>query len=375
MKRILILCLFPGLFTTSFSQDIERKTYETKFTAEAPVIDGLMNDRCWESVDWGGNFIQTQPDENKPPSQQTEFKILYDDDNLYVFIRANDTEPEKISRIITRRDYFSGDMVEVNLDSYYDQQTAFSFTAMASGAKGDEAITQNGNNWDDSWNPIWYLATSIDDKGWNAEMRIPLSQLRFANKTDQVWGMQLMRHIYRLEERSTWQFILKGSPGMVHLFGELDQKTLALTFRVNLPITPELTLEYYGQPFISAGNYSDFKRITDTHAEKFTDRYHVFTSNEIKANSTGTAYLIDENSDGIDDYSIYNPNFNFQQFRSNLVLRWEYLPGSIVYLVWSQGRTNQTSEGIFSVGDNMKDLFDIVPHNIFLVKLSYWFAL
>jgi len=92
---------------------------------------------------------------------------------------------------------------------------------MASGAKGDEAITQDGNNWDSSWNPIWYLKISIDDKGWCAEMKIPFSQLRFGKKAEHVWGIQLMRHIFRLEERSTWQFIPKGSPGLVHLFGEL----------------------------------------------------------------------------------------------------------------------------------------------------------
>jgi hypothetical protein len=113
-----------------------------------------MNDGCWNTVDWGNDFIQTQPEENKPPSQKTAFKILYDDNNLYVFIRAYDTEPEKISRIMSRRDNFDGDMVEINIDSYYDKQTAFSFTATAAGVKGDEAITQNGNNWDPSWNPI-----------------------------------------------------------------------------------------------------------------------------------------------------------------------------------------------------------------------------
>jgi hypothetical protein len=180
-----------------------------------------LNDSCWNRVEWGGDFVQIQPAENKPPSQQTAFKILYDDNNLYVFIRAYDTEPDKISRIASRRDNFAGDLVEINIDSYYDKQTAFSFTATASGVKGDEAVTQDGHSWDASWNPIWYLKTSIDDKGWSAEMRIPFSQLRFGNKESHIWGIQVMRHIYRLEERSTWQFISKGAPGLVHLFGEL----------------------------------------------------------------------------------------------------------------------------------------------------------
>ena len=207
----------------AFSQEkpVEKKTYQTAFTSSPPTIDGFLNDSCWNKVDWGNDFIQTQPYENKPPSQKTAFKILYDDNNLYVFIRAYDTEPDKISRRISRRDNFDGDMVEINIDSYYDQQTAFSFTAMASGAKGDEAVSMDGNNWDSSWNPIWFLKTSIDAKGWCAEMRIPFSQLRFGKKEEHIWGIQVMRHIFRLEERSTWQFIPKGSPGMVHLFGEL----------------------------------------------------------------------------------------------------------------------------------------------------------
>ncbi len=98
----------------------------------------------------------------------------------YVFIRAYDTEPDKISRIMTRRDNLSGDLAGIFIDSYYDKQTSFCFIAMASGAKGDQAITQDGFYDDDSWNPIWFLGTSIDDKGWCAEMKIPLSQL-------QVW--------------------------------------------------------------------------------------------------------------------------------------------------------------------------------------------
>ena len=877
LKRIAISLILSTLLLNSFSQSIEKKTYQTAFSKTAPEIDGLMNDECWNLVEWGGDFIQTQPYENKPPTQETSFKILYDDNNLYIFIRAFDKEPEKISRIMSRRDNFRGDMVEINIDSYFDKQTAFSFSAMASGAKGDIAITRNGNNWDDSWNPIWFLKTSIDGEGWSAEMKIPLSQLRFGKKDEHVWGLQVMRHIFREEERSHWQFIPKGSPGIVHLFGELrgiknikpklqveilpytvvrmerfekvegnpfldgksgkfsagldgkvgitndftldftinpdfgqveadpsevnltafetyfserrpffiegkniyefrpgqsivihkmradnlfysrrigryphnypetadneyvempesstilaasklsgktkkglsigilesvtadekalidndgarrketvepltnyfvgrlqqdfnkgetvlgamitavnrdinnpaldylhsaaytagidfkhtwkertwylsgnaefsnvkgkeeaiittqrssaryyqrldanhltvdstltslagyggtikfgkrskkrlqfetsvtlrspglefndigymrysdlihhgtwagyyirdpfaifnnfylnmnywmywnfsgklvstytninfnsqfknrwrlngnftrenenisttllrggpdfvspgdvgfnfnlntdrskkvsfyignyhgfgdgkssryhaywggttirpmnsmsislepeysiqnnklqyvqtaamnddprylfgelDQKTLSFTLRINYTINPELSIEYYGQPFVSAGKYSNFKKITDTDADKFSDRYHIFTTDEISFNSIDNMYGIDENSDGTEDYSLGNPDFNFRQFRSNLVVRWEYSPGSTLYLVWSQGRTSSASDGIFSYGNDMKDLFDVVPHNVFLMKFSYWFSL
>jgi hypothetical protein len=160
-----------------------------------------------------------------------------------------------------------------------------------------------------------------------------------------------------------------------YLFGELDMKTLSLTLRINYTINPELTIEYYGQPFVSAGKYSNFNRITDPKAEKFGNRYRLFTADEINLNGENNAYMIDENLDGKIDYTFGNPDFNFRQFRSNLVVRWEYLPGSTLYLVWSQGRTSSDINGLFSYGNDVKDLFKIIPHNIFLIKFSYWFSL
>ena len=190
LKEIFFICLVAVAYIPDLkSQEVEKRTYKTAFTDTEPDIDGYMNDPCWDIVEWSGDFIQMQPYENKPPSQQTAFKILYDDNNLYVFVRAYDTEPQNISRRLSRRDYFDGDMVEINIDSYYDKQTAFSFTAMASGAKGDEAVTRDGNNWDSSWNPVWYLKTSIDDEGWCAEMKIPFNQLRFGKKNEHIWGV------------------------------------------------------------------------------------------------------------------------------------------------------------------------------------------
>ncbi len=86
-------------------------------------------------------------------------------------------------------------------------------------------------------------------------------------------------------------------------------------------------------------------------------------------------FNVDEDSEGTIEYSFNNPDFNFRQFRSNLVVRWEYLPGSTLYLVWSQGRTSSDTNGIFSYGNDMKELFSTRPQNIFLIKLSYWFSL
>ena len=160
-----------------------------------------------------------------------------------------------------------------------------------------------------------------------------------------------------------------------YVFAALDQKTASFTFRLNYTFTPELSLEYYGQPFVSAGKYADFKRTTLTDADKFADRYRIFPTKEISLNSSNNTYEIDEDSNGDADYSFTNPDFNFRQFRSNLVIRWEYLPGSTLFVVWSQGRTSSSANGSFVYKEDMKELFGIQPHDVFLVKFSYWFSL
>ena len=194
----------------------------TQLKGEPPKIDGLINDSAWQQVSWGGgDFRQLQPDAGGIPSVQTKFKILYDAKNLYIVVRNLDPDPSKIVSRMSRRDGFDGDWVEVNIDSYYDKRSAFSFTASVSGVKGDEYVSNNGDNWDTSWEPIWYLKTSIDAEGWIAEMRIPLSQLRFADKPEHIWGIQFTRLFFRNQERSNWQYIPPTAPGWVHLFADL----------------------------------------------------------------------------------------------------------------------------------------------------------
>lgn len=200
----------------------EKRVYNTRhITAQAPDIDGMGDDPAWDDVDWSGDFTQLDPDDGGKPTQQTAFKILFDDHNLYVLIRAFDTEPDQITHRVTRRDDFDNDWVEIHFDSYHDKRTAFSFTLSSSGGRGDEAISNDGNDWDPSWDPVWYGASTIDEEGWLAEMRIPLSQLRFSGEEGQVWGLQVQRRLYRREERSGWQHIHRNSPGWVSLFGEL----------------------------------------------------------------------------------------------------------------------------------------------------------
>ncbi len=262
MKKIQLLYFFIflhlGLYAQESKEKIPKRVYTTKSIGEitAPVIDGIIDDESWNLVDWDGDFIERDPDENTPPSQQTQFKILYDEKNLYIAVRAFDTEPDKIEKRLSRRDGFEGDYVEMHIDSYHDLRTAFSFTVTAAGVKGDEAISENGENFDESWNPIWYTKTNIDEEGWTAEMKIPLSQLRFGKSEEQIWGLQMMRRLFREEERSIWQRIPQDSPGWVSEFGEL-RGLINLQPQKQIEIQPFLLAQYDTYPKEDNNPYRD----------------------------------------------------------------------------------------------------------------------
>jgi len=140
-----------------------------------------------------------------------------------------------------------------------------------------------------------------------------------------------------------------GTDSLTHyLFAHLEQKQLALTMRVTYPFTANATLQVYAQPFISKGTFSNVRELSATpRAKDYASRYQ--------------------------PYPISIGGFNFKQFRSNVVFRWEYRPGSTLFVVWSQGRRGSTgAEGTQGFSGDMSDLFDLHPDNSFLVKLSYW---
>ncbi len=220
MKIVLFICV---LIFSIMSNEIvaQEKIYNTqKITSEAPYIDGFIDEETWNLSEWSNGFVQREPYDGEKPTQKTAFKILYDDNNLFIAIRAFDTEPEKIDKRLSRRDDMEGDLVGICIDSYYDKLTSFTFTVNAAGVKID-AMNINDNDMDATWNPIWFVKTSIDSLGWLAEMRIPLSQLRFAEKKNHIWGLQVMRYLFRKEEFSLWKYISQEESGWVSKFGKL----------------------------------------------------------------------------------------------------------------------------------------------------------
>ena len=185
-----------------------------------PKIDGLLDDEIWSLGEWQGDFTQQQPAGGKAPTFNTYVKVLYDHSNLFVSMICQDDDPELIRDIFDRRDALSGDMTGIAIDSYHDKLTAFEFNLSAAGQKMD--LKHLGDYlWDFNWNAVWDGATTKMDSGWVAEMKIPFSQIRYANKEEHIWGMHVWRWTDRLHEEDQWQWIPINAPAMVYLFGEL----------------------------------------------------------------------------------------------------------------------------------------------------------
>jgi len=200
----------------------EKKTY-TATTSEniKLTINGKLDEPEWQNANWQDHFIQHEPKEGDPPSKQTEFAILYDARNMYVAFRAYDN-PDSISLRMTRRDHIEGDLVGIAFDSYFDKRTHFFFIVSAAGVRSDNVTSNDGENEDWTWDGIWTAKTELTSSGWTAEMEIPLTQLRFKESEEQVWGMNAFRYIFRKDELSTWQPMKREISGMTSQFGILN---------------------------------------------------------------------------------------------------------------------------------------------------------
>jgi len=237
------------------------RVYNTKrIVGKAPVIDGHIDEEAWYAVEWSSGFTQQEPYENAPPSQKTAFKVVYDDNNLYIAIYAYDTEADKIDRRMGRRDSGEGDWVAVGISSHFDKVTGYGFGVSAAGVKGDGTVS-NDTEWDDTWDPVYYVKTSINADGWSAEMKIPFNQLRFAKKEKHIWGIEIMRYLFRKQETSLWQMVPKDASGWVSRWGELHgienikpKKEIALT--PYLMGSLEKTKKEEGNPYQTGTNWS-----------------------------------------------------------------------------------------------------------------------
>lgn len=165
--------------------------------------------------------------------------------------------------------------------------------------------------------------------------------------------------------------------GARYVFADIQQKSVGFDTRFNLTFTPTMTLELYAQPLLASGQYSHFKEF-DAPREQGMSVYGVDVGSIAKqTDTTGrvTGYRIDPDGTGpANEFRIRNPDFNFRSLRGSAVFRWEYRPGSSLYFVWTQQRSDQEQIGNFDFARDRSALFSARPNNVFLVKASWWLA-
>ena len=234
---------------------------EARIVAQAPHIDGVLDDQAWADAVPVTDFLQREPDEGAPATEATEVRILRDKDNLYLGFRCFDADPEQIIATVMRRDGDLGDddNVQVIFDTYDDRRGGFFFATNPLGARLDVLLSAEGRTRNESWDCVWSCRARTDSLGWTAEMAIPLDQLRYAVGEDVTWGINLARTIRRKNERA----FLVPPPLAYGFSGHLRTSRLAtLEGLGRLEERPRLEITPYAQ----AGTTRDFEAL-DTDAQ------------------------------------------------------------------------------------------------------------
>lgn len=193
-------------------------------TAQKVTIDGKLDDAAWSKAWLETNFTQKFPDENKPPTQRTEVRVLFNNESLYIGVRCFDTRPQDIIARLTRRDRaIDGDRVTIGISSKNDRASAFHFQVNAAGVQLD-GLWFNDTQYNNDWDGRWYSATTTDDQGWTVELEIPLVTLRYAGDVSS-FGFQVRRYLGRRGEIDEWAYIPSTEQGEVSYYGTLADVT------------------------------------------------------------------------------------------------------------------------------------------------------
>jgi hypothetical protein len=178
----------------------------------APKLDGSLTDPQWQLAEAVSDFVQREPEDDKPATERTEVRILYDDHALYIGGWCYDREPEKISSYSLSRDFNAGpeDVFLIALDTYHDHRNSYYIATNANAARYDALGFNDGASYDINWNGVWDVRTTRDGRGFYVEMEIPFSTLRFSEDSVQVWGVNFERDVQRRREYDFWQPLPRG---------------------------------------------------------------------------------------------------------------------------------------------------------------------
>lgn len=188
---------------------------------QAIVVDGRLDDPAWRAAQAACGFSKWDPDRGEPASEETVFKVVYDDDAIYFGIACFEADCANIRSQLCRRDRIgSSDVISLYLDTHHDRTTGYNFRVNSLGVKEDRYVYNDGSM-DRDWDAVWDGDAHQDEDGWCAEIRIPFSCVRYRPAEDMTWGCQLYRYMHGRGEDTSWVTWDRETRGFVSRFGEL----------------------------------------------------------------------------------------------------------------------------------------------------------
>jgi len=184
---------------------LNRKLQATRVAGDI-TLDGSLDEPAWLDAPVARNFVQRDPLEGEPATFDTEVRLLYDDEALYVGVFAKDDEPGSLVVSDLKKDFdtANSDGFSVIIDTFRDGRNGYHFSTNPAGAKFDSQVANEGRENNTNWDGIWDVQTRVTEQGWFAEIRIPFRTVKFTSDDPQTWGINFRRRLRRLNEDSFW---------------------------------------------------------------------------------------------------------------------------------------------------------------------------
>jgi hypothetical protein len=185
------------------------------------AVDGRLDEAVWRNADAGYGFLKWHPDRGLRPTEETIFKVVYDDEAIYFGIACLENDCSLVASSLSRRDNIrDSDLVSVYIDPYHDRNTGYNFRVNPLGVQEDAYLYDDGER-DQDWDAVWGAETSRDDEGWYAEIRIPFASVRYRLTDSMTWGLQVYRYMHRRGEDTAWVVWDPEASGFVSRWGEV----------------------------------------------------------------------------------------------------------------------------------------------------------
>ena len=246
LPKFLVILAFMAFLTAGgdvVASPAEPKTITARWVAHPITVDGQLDEFDWALAEPVSDFVQSDPEEGASPSERTEVRVLFDDNNLYFGIYCYDSQPDQVITNELKRDFnsYDSDALGVVIDAFHNHRDSVAFFTNPGGAKRDAEAQIDGRYTNVHWDGIWHTAAHIQEDGWTSEIVIPFKTLRFTPSSDQIMGVNFKRRIRRRNEAMYWSPVPRRyNTNRVSLAGDLLFLKEIETGR-NLTVKPYLT--------------------------------------------------------------------------------------------------------------------------------------